>query len=357
MGPAAPREYRLGVIGHGSVARALDQLLDATRGELSERYGVAYRTTLVATRRGGVLVAEGGVRTRGLPAHRSQAGPAPGGTEQFVEHLLAVLADPATPYDVLVELSTASPLDGRPAADYLAAALASGRHVVTANKAPVAWHAGKLARASAATGAQIRYEAALMDCLPVLGIRTTMVPVGGITAFAGVVNSTTNHILTSLAGPGDWASAVDDAQRLGIAEADPSHDIEGHDAATKAAILANLLFALNPPITPAAVARRGIDAIDPDWPARAAAAGNRVRLVARGAAGASGTTGAQVRVQVQPEELPLTDPLARIDGTSMGLQIDSILAGRLELVIPSPGVEQTAYAVLMDLLALARLEP
>jgi len=266
-----------------------------------------------------------------------------------VEQLVAVLSDPATPYDVLVELTSAVPESGQPAARYLAAALSSGRDAVTANKAPVAWHADELARCSARTGARLRHEAAVMDCLPVQTIRATMVPVGSITAFAGVVNSTTNHILTIMAAGGDAAGALAEAQRLGIAEADPAHDLGGHDAALKATILANLLFALRPPITPAVVARQGMESVDPEWPARAAAAGGRVKLVARGAARANG--GAEV--QVRAEELPLAHPLARVDDTSMALQIESTLAGRLDLAITSPGVEHTAYAVLMDLLALA----
>ncbi|MFN2451540.1 MAG: homoserine dehydrogenase [Candidatus Dormibacteria bacterium] len=353
MSPDGARDIRLALIGHGWVGRALEQLLEQTAPELSERHGVSFRRTLMATRRAGILVAGGGISPAAWQRHLEAAQPSPTVDDAVPERLVRLLADPAAPYDVLVELTTASPNDGQPAAGYLAAALASGRDAVTANKAPVAWHAAALQRAAEAAGSRLRYEAAVMDCLPVLAIRSAMVPVGAITGFAGVVNSTTNHVLTAMAAGDDGPGALLDAQRRGIAEADPAHDLSGHDAALKATILANLLFDLAAPVTPAAVGRQGIEPAnpswDPSWPGRAAAAGRRVKLVARGVCSPEGPP----ELSVQPEELPLSDGLARIDGTSMGLRIDSALGGRLDMVSTTPGVEQTAYAVLMDLLALA----
>ena len=133
-------------------------------------------------------------------------------------------------------LSTVAPADGEPAATYLRAALGSGRSAVSANKGPIAWHGRELAGLAAANGAALRYEATTMDCLPVHAIRERIVPVGRVTAFAGIVNSTTNLVLTAMAAGRSAAGALAEAQQLGIAEADPRNDTEGHDAALKATI-------------------------------------------------------------------------------------------------------------------------
>ncbi len=356
---------RLALVGYGAVGRAFTALLERVADELARRYRLAVRVTAVATRRAGLLVdAEGIDRVRlaafgghgsaeaasPVPAARSGTAPvaAPG--------LSAFLADPAAPYDVLVEITTQSPRDGEPAASYIRAALRSGRDVVTANKGPLAWHEAELRALAAASGARLRYEAALMDCLPTHAIREWIVPVGRILSFAGIVNATTNAMLSAMAQSRSAAEALAEAQAAGLAEADPRHDTEGHDAALKATILANLLLEPEVPLTPAAVARRGLEAVSDEWPAEAARRGARVRLLARGEVRGEGAE-RTVRAWVGPEELPLDDTLALVGGRSMALRIHSEYGGRLQLTLLDAPVEETAYAILMDLVALARDRP
>ncbi len=340
-----PRVLRLALVGFGAVARALVVLLEQTAEELARERGVAFVPVLVATRRRGAALLPDGTRPADVMAEFLAAPARP------IEELPAILADPRTPYDVLVELSIVAPADGEPAATYLRAALRSGRHAVSANKGPIAWHGRELADLAAANGTALRYEATAMDCLPVHAIRERIVPVGRVTAFAGIVNSTTNLVLTAMAAGRSAAQALAEAQQLGIAEADPRNDTEGHDAVLKATILANLLLEPADPLTPDRVDRRGLEAVPDDWPPRAAAAGCRVRLVARG--WRESADGRVAAVRVGPEELPLGHPLALVDGTSMALDLETEHAGTLHFALVEPHVEQTAYAVLADLLAIA----
>ena len=381
------RRRRLAIVGFGSVGRALVRLLDSVRDELATRHGVAFDVTLLATRGSGVVVDPLGIPPAALETlagiaeeagslppmmagrhvYQTPKGMRARGPFREAGALPAALASPETPYDVLLELSTVAPADGQPAADHLRAALGSGRDAVSANKAPVAWYGAELSELAGSRGAHLRHEATTMDCLPVHAVRGTLVPVGRIERFAGVVNSTTNIVLSTMAVGGTAADGMSEARRLGIAEADATNDTSGLDAALKATILANLLLDPVTPMTPDAVDCEGIRDIAPGWPAEAAARGARVRLVARGEVlrepegtamddGDSVATPPErtVRVSVRPEELPLDDPLACVNGASMALTLETEHAGRLTLTLTEPHVQQTAYALLMDLLAIDR---
>lgn len=383
----ALRRRRLALVGFGSVGRALVRLLESVRGELAARHGVAFDVTLLATRGSGVVIDPLGIppsaletlagiaeQTGTLPrimagrhVYQTPKGMRARGPFRDAGSLPAILAAPETPYDVLLELSTVSPADGRPAADHLRAALGSGRDAVSANKAPLAWYGGELMALAGAHGGHLRHEATTMDCLPVHAVRDTLVPVGRIERFAGVVNSTTNIVLSTMAAGGTAEDGMAEARRLGIAEADATTDTSGLDAALKATILANLLLEPDVSLTPDAVDCSGIEDVPLGWPGEAAARGARVRLVARGevipedegvaedhSVSAPAPRARSVRVSVRPEELPLDDPLAGVNGASMALTIETEHAGRLTLTLTEPHVPQTAYALLMDLLAINR---
>ncbi len=346
----APAPRRLALAGYGAVGRALTELLGRTGNEIELRFATTFVVTAIGTRRAGLVVDPDGIGAERLSAiSRGDAAAMPGSRRDLAEFL----ADPSAPYDVLVEVTTQSPADGEPAASHIRAALRSGRDVVTANKGPIAWHASGLEALAAATGARLRYEAALMDCLPTHAIRESLVPVGRILSFAGIVNATTNAILSAMAEGRGAADALADAQRAGVTEADPRNDLEGHDAALKATILANLLLDPEEPLRPDAVERRGLEAVPEAWPAEAAARGARVRLVAHGTCEGDGRR-RSVRAWVGPEELPLEDSLAAVGGSSMALRVASEFGGRLQLTLLDAPVQETAYAILMDLVALER---
>jgi homoserine dehydrogenase len=313
-------------------------LLEASAAELSERHGISVAVGLLATRRRGVLVdSHGASRGGGILREPTLDGV----VVRVDDDVTTALA--TAPVDLVVEMTPLDRVHGEPATDHIRAALGHGLHVITANKGPLALHGPELRREAAAARLALRYEATLMDCLPVLSLRDAVVPLGSVESFAAVVNSTSNFVLDAMADGRSAEAAIADAQRLGIAEADPSADLDGWDGAFKAAILAQLLLARD--VRAGEVERTGIAGVTAGELASAAAAGERVRVVARGA-----RDGAAIRVG--PERVPVASLFGATAGFSMALALETQYAGRLEIALVDPLVEQTAYAILMDLLAI-----
>ena len=218
-------------------------------------------------------------------------------------------------------------------------------HVVTANKGPIARAYRELDALAKKSQRMLRFEATLADCLPVFTLRRAALPLAKISAIRGIVSSTNNHILTAAAAGIPFADALAEAQRLGIAEADPLNDLEGHDAAAKATILANVL--MDADLVPEDVIREAIDERAAEAARRAAANGDRVRpvieLVRRDG---------KVVASFGPRRVGPMDPLYAIDDFSMGLVFETDLAGRVVVQLHDPHVDQVAYAVLTDLLEI-----
>jgi len=254
---------------------------------------------------------------------------------------------PAGDADALVVIET-TPLDvqtGEPAIGHVRAALARGAHVITANKGPVAFAYRALAAEAAARRLVWRFEGAVMDGVPVFNFVRETLPGATVLGFRGVVNSTTNHMLTAFEHDEAFAPALARMQAEGIAEADASLDVDGWDAAAKAAALANVW--LDAETTPADVRREGITPATAARAREARAAGRRLKLVAH----ARGR-GAGVRPVVELQELAADDPLAILDGQANALEIDTWPLGRLVITQRDGGLEKTAYALLSDLLHL-----
>lgn len=336
------RHWRLGLVGLGAVGTALARLLLEVESELRDEHGLSFAVGLLATRHGGIhLASDRAPAGGGLDLRAALAGTLPPGAP--AGDLAAAIS--ASPIDVVVEMTTLDPAAGEPATSHLRAAFGRGAHGITANKGPIALHGPELRAEAATAHLGLRYEATLMDCLPVLALRESAVPVGGIEAFAAIPNSTSNFVLDAMAAGRSRDEAVAEAQRLGIAEADPSLDLDGWDGAFKAAILAQELLGRD--VRAGDVERVGLDAVAAGEPAAARRAGERLRLVARGR-----REGGKVRIA--PERVPAASVLGAASGFSMALVLETRHAGRLELCLVEPHTPQTAYAILIDLLALDR---
>lgn len=272
----------------------------------------------------------------------------------------------------MVELTTLDPRTGQPALGYLLDAIRSRKHVVTANKGPIAHGFWQLRETAWVAERELRFEATVADCLPVFDLRRSALPLAEIRGIRGIVSSTTNHILSAAARGVPFADALAEAQRAGIAEADPRNDLEGWDAAAKATILANVLMGAHLRIED--VRRETIDERVAEEATRLASAGARlrplIRIERRGDAArvsSSYVTLAPPRVTARgygppaievaawagPRRLDPLDPLYAVDGWSMALELDTDLAGRVVVQLHDPHVEQVAYAVLTDLLEIA----
>ena len=244
-----------------------------------------------------------------------------------------------------------------PARTLLLAAFEAGKPVVSANKALLAEDGGVLHAAAAKAGVDLYYEAAVAGAIPLLRPLRESLAGDQLRRVVGIVNGTTNYILSRMAETGaGFTEALAEATELGYAEADPTADVDGFDAAAKAAILASLAF--HTPVTAADVYREGISAVTATDVARATEIGCTVKLLAIcervGGSGADGADGDSVAVRVHPAMIPTTHPLASVGGAFNAVFVEAEAAGQLMFYGQGAGGEPTASAVLGDLVAVAR---
>jgi homoserine dehydrogenase len=241
-----------------------------------------------------------------------------------------------------------------PARTLLLEALKSGKSVVTANKALLAEDGATLAEAADAAGADLYYEASVAGAIPLLRPLRESLAGDRITRVAGIVNGTTNFILSAMTASGSsYADALEEATRLGYAEADPSSDVDGYDAAYKAAILASLAFHTR--VTSADVACEGIRGVTTADIAAAAGLGLVIKLLAIcERTPGDGTYPESISARVYPAMIPATHPLAAVDGAFNAVFVEADAAGQLMFYGQGAGGAQTASAVLGDLVAVAR---
>ncbi len=202
-------------------------------------------------------------------------------------------------------------------------------------------------RAADRAGRRLLFEGAVMDGVPVFNLVRETLPAVTILGFRGVVNSTTNYILTAMEQGQPFADALAEMQAMGIAEADASLDVDGWDAAAKTAALANVL--LDAGVTPHDVERQGISPATGRAALDARAAGRRLKLVAR-----AGRDGNRITARVAPEALAEDDLLAGLEGQQNGLILQTDLLGEIAVVQRDGSLTQTAYALLSDLIAVSR---
>jgi homoserine dehydrogenase len=321
------------LVGYGNVARRFVALLREQQAALRRDHRLVVRVVATATKHHGCV-------DNGRPVTAAS-------TLAFVRHVLAKRAAAARDGRlVVIETTTLDIARGEPATSHVRAALAGGAHVITANKGPVAFAYRSLARAAARRHRRFLFEGAVMDGVPVFNLARETLPLVGVNGFRGVVNSTTNFILTAMEQGQRFDAALQEMQARGIAEADASLDVDGWDAAAKTAALANVL--LGATMTPHDVRRRGIAASDGAAAIAARAAGRRLKLVVR-----AQREGNKVVAQVAPEELPAGDILAQLEGQQNALVFATDLLDEIAIVQRGGGLTQTAYALLADLVSLA----
>lgn len=317
---------KLALIGFGRVGRAFARLLE------SKRAAFPFRITGIHTARHGTAIDE-----RGLYAD-PDFGPPARCVEEFLDRSKA---------DLMIEITPLNPLTGEPAISHIRAAFARRMHVVTANKGPVAHAWRALRREAELAGVEFRFEATVMDGAPVFNLVRYTLPGVRVLGFTGVLNSTTTVIIEAMTEGCTFEEGVERARRLGITETDARYDIDGWDAAAKTAVLANVL--MDADVTPLQVPTRGIGRLTPERLVELANKGKTVRLVSRAKRTSDG-----VSLRVRAEVLPVTDPLAVARGTSNLLLLRTDLMGTIGVLSLAPGVEQTAYGLFSDVVAIAR---
>ena len=337
------------LVGFGHVGRRFARLLEERRDWLALDYDIDTRVVGIATRHHGAVFREGGLDAVAM-AVRIEGGHPMAEADSAASDSFDVirrLADGDAPLKVLIESTTLDITAGQPAIDHVRAALQGGCDVVTANKGPTAFAYEELSAIAADRGRSFLFEGAVMDGVPIFNLVRETLPAVEIVGFRGVVNSTTNHILSALEDGEGFDAALERMQALGIAEADPSLDVDGWDAAAKTSALANVLMRAR--MTPQAVEREGIGPATARQAMAAKARGARVRLVA-----SARTTPEGVVTSVRPVELPETDLLAGLRGMANALVLQTDLLGEIAICQLGGSLTQTAYALLSDLVTIRR---
>jgi homoserine dehydrogenase len=314
------------VLGLGNVGREVVRIIDESAADLAARIGAPLELRGVAVRR-----VDGG---RGVP----------------MQMLTDNVEDLVSREDVDIVVEVMGPVE--PARKAILTALEHGKSVVTANKALLAQSTGELAEAAERARVDLYFEAAVAGAIPVIRPLTQSLAGDTVVRVAGIVNGTTNYILSEMASTGaDYASALVDASALGYAEADPTADVEGYDAAAKAAILASIAFHTR--VTADDVYREGITKVSPADFDAARALGCTIKLLA--ICERINDDGQQrVSARVYPALVPLEHPLATVNGAFNAVVVEAEAAGRLMFYGQGAGGNPTASAVMGDVVMAAR---
>jgi homoserine dehydrogenase len=338
--------YNLALLGFGNVGQALANLLLDKQEELESIYDLTFSITGIATGSHGIALDPGGIDVvRAIRLIRDGSS-------------LESISKEGTPSDaldfirrceaqVLFENTPVNYENGQPAITHLETALQQGMHAITANKGPVVHAYQQLTELAKSMERKFFFESTVMDGAPIFSLFRSAIPGAQLCAFKGILNSTTNLILTRMESGEDFEQAVAYAQEIGIAETDPSGDVDGWDAAIKVAALVTVLMGVS--LKPQQVERRGIGDLKTQDIQLARDQGKRWKLVCSAVRDADG-----VQATVEPQMVPPTSPLFLVDGTTSIVQFETDVLGSLSLMESDPGPHTTAYGLLADFINAVR---
>lgn len=338
-------EYKIALVGFGGVNRALAQLIAERNLRWQQELGFGLKIVGVTDLFLGSVIDRNGLDAAtlaALPASKGALAQLPqGSAEAFNESVIK-----QSGADIIAEATFTNPKDGEPATTFCRWALEASKHVITTNKGPIALHAQTLKALAKANGVSFEYEGSVMSGTPVLRMARQTLAGSGLVGFEGILNGTSNYVLTRMGEGLGFAEAVAKAQELGYAEADPTADVEGHDVRLKVVILANEL--LGACLQVSDVACSGISAITREDIERAKAQGEHWKLIGAARREADGS----VRASVQARLLPGSHPLAGIAGATNAVAFETELLGAVTVSGPGAGRIETAFALLSDILAI-----
>src|SRR5450631_1968166 len=338
------RTYKLCFLGFGNVNRTLVRLLEDRAEELRARYSIVYRITGIASRSLGWIadpqgvnvdeVCGAGAPAREMPAanpNRSASQIAAGNVRDWLT---------AAQADVLFEATSLNVKDGEPAVTHIRAALEHGAHAITANKGPIVHAYRDLRDVAAKQGKRFLFEATVMDGVPIFSLFDQL-PAIHLQGFHGILNSTTNVILSEMEQGLTFDDALKKAQALGVAETDATHDIDGWDASVKTAALITVLMDI--PVRLEDIEREGIRDLTPQALRNARRDGWPFKLVCR-----AKRVGDGVKASVASEKVLATSPMGKITGTSSYIHFETDIFPGLAITEENPGLYATAYGLLAD---------
>ncbi|PWB51091.1 MAG: homoserine dehydrogenase [Anaerolineales bacterium] len=338
--------YNLALIGFGNVGQAFLSLLQQKKDLLMDEYGLSFTVTAIATGRHGMAINRQGMDpdraiqliSQGSSINSLSNQTAPIDTLELIRSCRA---------DVLFENTPVNYETGQPALTYLGAALENGMHAITANKGPVVHGYEELTHLAKQHDRKFYFESAVMDGAPIFSLFRGSLPALDLKAFLGILNSTTNLVLTRMEAGDSFAGSVAYAQSIGLAESDPTGDIDGWDAAVKVSALVTVLMGI--PLKLAQIDRTGIRGLTANDIQQAQAQGKRWKLVCN-----ARREGETVIARVKPELVGPDSPLYGVTGTSSIVTFETDVLPQLSIVEGNPGPETTAYGLLADFINATR---
>jgi len=337
------KTLKLCMIGFGNVGGEFCRLLEEKKAALLENNNCRVIITEIATKSRGILRNVNGIDTDGALDWIEKKGSFKGHEDYINLNSEEVIK--STTADALLELSTLSVMDGQPAIKHIETAFDRNMHVITANKGPIAWRFKKLDTRAKEENVVFLYETVVMDGTPIFNLVRNTLQGCRVLSFRGILNTTTNYILCEMEKGNSFEEAVKEAQRRGFAEADPSLDVDGWDAAAKTAALMNVL--MDAEVTPLDIKREGISGVIAADVLRVKQEGSCIKLICEGFFENGISVG-----RVYPKEIDESSIYSKIDATSSVLSVTTDLMGEISIVEHDPEIRQTAYGVYSDLLAL-----
>jgi len=340
-------EHRLALIGFGTVGQGLCEILVDKEEELRKRHDFEAKVVAVCDLQKGSLHSSQGLELPRL-LELARAGRSleeyPGELDRGWNALRTIRDCDA---DSVCELAYTDIKSGQPATDHCRAAFESGKNLVTSNKGPAALHYTELADLAAAKGVRFGIEGTVMSGTPVLNLARNCLAGNKIRSIRGILNGTTNFILSKMESGRAYDEVLREAQELGYAEAAPTADVEGHDALAKVTILANVLMGAS--LRPSEIPCEGITEITVEKIERAKAQGMRWKLI-----GEAKRDGSTVHASVRPTMVDMSHPLAGVMGANNAISFDCDLLGEVTINGPGAGRVETGFSILVDLLEIHR---
>jgi len=340
-------KWKIGIIGFGNVGQALVRILHATKkGILKKKYSFDFKVMAIADPIKGSVYDENGLDLKEIVDLLNTKGNIRDYSRGITD-LDSIKMIKETNTNLIVEATPTNVKTGEPGLTHIKTALENKKHVVTTNKGPIALAYPELMKLAKENNVYLRFEGTVLSGTPSINLVLEALAGCDILKVQGIVNGTTNFILTKMEEGMIYEDALKEAQRLGYAEADPTADVEGWDAAVKTVIIANVMMGGD--ITIKDVDRKGITEITLEDVKKAKENKKRIKLIAE-----VYREGEKIKARVSPKELPLTHPLANVMGAINALTFTTDHLGDVTIIGPGAGRIETGQALLNDILAIHR---
>ena len=330
-------------IGYGTVAQGFTEIILEKGDWLKEQYGISINVVAVSDIKKGSIYDEKGLNMRevlSLVKNKKSLDDYPEGIKGM--NSLKTITETNT--DTIIEVTYTDVKTGEPALTHIKTALNAGKHVLSTNKGPAVKQAAELIETARKNNVYYGFEGTVLAGTPALNLAAFTLSGNHITGFKGILNGTTNYILTRMEEEIPYEKALKKAQELGYAEADPTGDVEGLDALGKVVILTNVV--LKRKISWPDVKRKGITVLSLDDIKQAKTQGKRWKLIGRSEIQKDGS----VLASVSPEKLPLSDPLAGVNEAVNALTFFTDELGPVTIIGPGAGKRETGFALLIDMI-------